>query len=187
MAAKSQLGRMIERGYAAGGRMNLQDIVREIQSVAGSDRKAAALVGVHHRTWQRWRHGQAKPNILHLLNLGTAVRKVRADTRPLNASTLVFKTKGKDGRNRVIRGDQLDFGRSQVAAIEAAYIAQGADGAARQFMAELRATPPGRDFYGEYFKPLAREEEEDLFDELQYEGDDNDMDQYSAGAGSASW
>lgn len=186
MAAKSQLGRMIERGYASAGSMNLQDVVREIQARYGSDRKAAAAVGVHHRTWQRWRKGEAKPNILHLLSVGTAVRKVRAESRPFDAAGLILKTTGNDGRNRKIHGYQLGFGQAQSAAIEGAYIAEGADAAARQFMTELRATPSGRDWYAEYLDPLSRtDEEEDLFDFAVDEPDD--MDAYSAGSGSASW
>ena len=118
MAARSALGRMIERGYNAAGRMNLHDVVMEIHARAGSDRKAAAMVGVHHRTWQRWRKGEAKPNILHLVAVGDAVRKVRADMKPLNASALTIKTKGNDGRNRTIKGSQLGFAAPQASAIE---------------------------------------------------------------------
>lgn len=188
MAARSKLGRMIERGYNRGGAMNLHDVVMEIHAKAGSDRKAAAMVGVHHRTWQRWRKGEAKPNLLHLMAVATSARKVRADMKPLDASAMVLKTKGKDGRNRTIHGHQLGFGPADAARIERAYIDEGGDAAARAFMDALRGTPSGRDFYGDYFQPLATHDEmEDLFDELQYEGDDNDMDAYSAGAGSASW
>lgn len=187
-AARSKLGRMIERGYNAGGAMNLHDIVMEIHGRAGSDRRAAAMVGVHHRTWQRWRKGQAKPNVLHLMAVTEAARKVRADMKPLDATNMKLKTVGKDGRRRTIHGHQLGFGAAASADIERAYIRGGGDEAARAFMDALRGTPSGRDFYADYFQPLSTPDEiEDLFDDLQYEGDDNDMDAYSAGAGSASW
>lgn len=176
MAARSQLGRMIERGYNAAGAMNLHDVVMEIHARAGSDRKAAALVGVHHRTWQRWRKGEAKPNILHLVAVGSAVRKVRAEMKPLNASALTLKTKGNDGRNRTIRGSQLGFGEPQAAAIERAYIQDGGDAAARAFMAALAATPSGQDWYYEYFEDLSYE---------GYEPDDEDS--YAAASASAGW
>lgn len=179
---------MIERGYSAAGRMNLMDVVREIQARAGSDRKAAAMVGVHHRTWQRWRRGEAQPNILHLLAVGSAVRQIRAETRPFRADTLTIKTEGKDGRRRTIRGSQLGFGLEHEARIERAFIAEGGDAAARAFIGALGDTPAGRDWYQEYFTGLAREDEtDDLFEDLQYEGSDSDMDAYSAGSAGASW
>lgn len=192
MAAKSPLGRMIERGYARGGSMDLQQIVREIQGMAGySDRKAAAMVGVHHRTWQRWRHGEAKPNILHLLSLEEAVRKVRADTRPFRVDQLTIKTTGKDSRKRTIHGHQLGLNLSHEAAIERTYIKDGPDAAAREFIKQLQTTPPGRDWYGEYLAPLARIPEEDelgtLFEDLRGEEIDGDLEEYSAAAASAAW
>lgn len=175
MAARSALGRIIERGYNEAGRMNLHDVVMEIHARAGSDRKAAAMVGVHHRTWQRWRRGEAKPNILHLVAVGSAVRKVRAEMHPLTPA-MVFKTKGHDKRNRTIRGDQLGFGASHTAAIERAYVDNGADSAAHAFMNALRGTASGQDWYAEYFE------------DLSYEGyDPDDPDDYSAASGSASW
>lgn len=192
MAAQSPLGKMIERGYARGGSMDLQAIVQEIQGMAGySDRKAAALVGVHHRTWQRWRKGENPPNILHLLALDQAVRKVRADSRPFRADQLVIKAQGKDGRNRTIRGHQLGFNLAHEAAIERVYVKDGPDAAAREFIRQLESTPPGRDWYAEYLAPMARiPEEEDLLDvldEVQYEGMDSDIEEYSAATASASW
>lgn len=176
MAARSPLGRMIERGYNRAGAMDLLEVVREIQSVAGSDRKAAAMVGVHHRTWQRWRRGEAKPNILHLVAVGEAVRKVRAGTRPLDAASLTLKTRGHDDRKRTIHGHQLGFNATHTAAIERAYISEGADAAAREFVQQLRTTPSGRDWYAEYFEDLA------------YEGyEPDDADSYSAAVAAASW
>src|SRR5687768_11169056 len=119
MPAESPLGRMIERGYARGGAMDLRQIVEEIQGMAGySDRAAAKLVKVHHRTWQRWRKGEATPNILHLMALDEAVRKVRADSRPFRADQLVIKTRGHDDRKRTIHGHQLGFNLRHEAAIE---------------------------------------------------------------------
>jgi hypothetical protein len=168
---------MIERGYGSGiGPTNMHDVVQEIQAQAGSDRKAAAMVGVHHRTWQRWRKGEAKPNPLNLERVGSAVRAVRADARPLTPGGLVLKTKGHDQRNRTIRGDQLGFNASHTAAIQRAYVDHGADAAARAFMNALGGTAPGQDWYSEYFEDLSYE---------GYEPDDEDS--YSAASGSASW
>ena len=191
MPAESPLGRMIERGYARGGAMDLRQIVEEIQGMAGySDRAAAKLVGVHHRTWQRWRKGENPPNILHLMALDVAVRKVRADSRPFRADQLVLKTRGHDGRKRTIHGHQLGFNLRHEAAIERAYVQKGPDEAAREFIRQLGHTPPGRDWYAEYLAPLARAPQDedllDLLDDLQYEGRDGDLEEYSAAA-TAAW
>lgn len=189
MPAESPLGKIIERGYARGGAMDLHQVMSEIQSFAGSDRKAAKLVGVHHHTWQRWRYGQNKPNILHLLSVGAAVRKVRAESRPFRADQLVLKVRGNDGRKRTIAGRQLGFNLSHEAAIERTYVSEGADAAAAEFIRQLRRTDPGRSFYADYFAPLARvpDDDEDLFDDLRGEESSDLDEEYSAAAGSASW
>lgn len=177
MAARSALGRMIERGY--GTKASLADVVAEIHARAGSDRKAAAMVGVHHRTWQRWRKGEVKPNPLNLERVGSAVRQVRADGNPLTAGTLAIKTtasRREDHRKRTISGTQLGFTQANTNAIQGAYVDSGADAAAREFMNQLRGTRPGQDWYAEYFEDLAYE---------GYEPDDEDS--YSASSASGSW
>jgi len=167
---------MIERGYNLGGKMNLHDVVMEIHARAGSDRKAAAMVGVHHRTWQRWRKGESHPNVLHLMAVADAARKIRAEMKPLSVSRLTLKTEGKDGRKRTIRGGQLRLTLSHQAAIEQSYVTGGGDAAARTFMAALSTTSAGQDWYYKYFE------------DLSYEGfEADDMDDYAATGASASW
>lgn len=176
MAARSALGRMIERGY--GTKVSLGDVVAEIHARAGSDRRAAAMVGVHHRTWQRWRKGEAKPNPVNLERVGSAVRQVRADSNPLNPGMKIKTTASRkeQHRQRTISGGQLGFTSAHTDAIERVYVDHGADAAAREFMNQLRGTEPGQTWYAEYFEDLAYE---------GYEPDDEDS--YSASSASGSW
>ena len=155
MAAISPLGKAIERTYG-GSRVGLDALMAEIQAQAGSGRKAAKLVGVGETTWRRWRSGNTTPKPANLTKVTSAVRGVRAASRPLSAGGLRLKTRDRhDGRERTIRGGQLGLSDSDIMRIEEAYIADGPDAAAEAFVDAI-----DDEFYHDYFDGEQHEEAE---------------------------
>jgi hypothetical protein len=169
MAARTPLGKVLERGYG-GSRVDLGVLMAEIQSRAGSGRKAAKLVGVGETTWRRWRAGNTTPRPENLGRVKNAVRAVRAAERPL--STLIqLKTKDvHDGRERKISGRQLGLTDADIERVETAYVTQGPDAAAQVFVAAIED-----DFYHDYLEDLLTE---------GYEPDDES---YGGTVSSATW
>lgn len=171
--SRSQLGAFFEAAYG-GTRVSLDVLMAEIQAQAGSGRKAAALVGVGETTWRRWRSGGTTPKVENLAKVGSAVRQVRADTKPFNPGGFTIKTKGRDDRQRTITGGQLKLDAVDGRRIDRAYAAGGGDAAAVAFIAAVKGHD---DWYGDYLDDL-------LYEDADY----GDEDAYSAGAvGGGGW
>lgn len=165
--ARTALGAFFEQAYG-GTRVSLDVLMAEIQAQAGSGRKAAKLVGVGETTWRRWRSGSTTPKVENLAKVGSAVRAVRADTKPFNPGGFTIKTKGKDDRGRTITGRQLGLTPVDGRRIDRAYTSGGADAAAVAFIAAVRGHD---DWYADYL------------DDLLYEdAPDDDADAYAAGS-----
>lgn len=192
MAARSVLGKALEARYKAAP-VALQDVLLEIQRQAGSGRKAAALIGIGETTWRRWLKGQtARPKNANLRKAQTALRTVRTQTRPMTLDNFTLQTKDRDGRERTITARQMGFTETHITSIERAFIAAGADAAARTLVSELNHTAPGIDFYHGYLKPSAAAGDDDDLDGFDFEtlGDvfDDDLDSdYAAVATAVKW
>lgn len=99
---------------------SLQGILSEIQKAAGGTTAAAArAVGVHPRTWQKWRAGSQKPRPERMLPLRRAQRRARLSPKreaKLRAGQGTFSITGtarvsndeRPGRGMSLPGHDVD-------------------------------------------------------------------------------